>query len=350
MSLNSDIITDILGRVGGITLANAECASSHFRSIARQENLWEEKCCSVWPSTRNADIKELISSSLGGFKKFYADCFPVIANDGESNPREPINLSLNSLEDLSALHSDFVWVVDVVYKNKPIYSKVISGIPSADDFPGLFYCCPFRMEFINLCDVLDDCNSYGDGLPTISLQGKKNPKFWGHLMDNVRLSWILINQRTGQAINLSSWKPLVGRMEWPSQKDFVLIFGSILPSHKMCSSKFVQCGLSMKCRVSDKDHTSLKITELSMELEDMMGVRVNGMNSVVILENAFGCRRSKDHNQILQAYQKYLVEKSKLREMKMSKGGCADGVWIVSAIVALATFSYFNFIRSCVFF
>ncbi|GLJ55220.1 hypothetical protein SUGI_1184840 [Cryptomeria japonica] len=322
-------------------------ASSHFRSIAKEENLWEEKCCSVWPSTRNTDIKELISSSLGGFKKFYTDCFPAIVYDGESIHREPMNLSLKSLEDQSAVYSDFVWVVDVVYKNKFIYSKVVSGILSADDFPGLFYCCSFRMELINLCDVLEDCNSYGDGLPTISLQGK-NPKFWGQLMDNVRLSWILINQRTGQAINLSSWKPLVGRMEWPSQKDFVLIFGSILPSHNMGSPKFVQCGLFMKCRVSDMDHTSLKITELSMELEDMMGVRVNGMNSVVILESAFGCRRSKDHNQILQSYQKYLVEKIKLREVKMSTGGCVDCVWIVSVIVALA--SFFSFIKSCVFF
>ena len=33
----------------------------------------------MWPSTNREDVKSLISS-VGGFRKFYADCFPLIVN------------------------------------------------------------------------------------------------------------------------------------------------------------------------------------------------------------------------------------------------------------------------------
>ena len=33
----------------------------------------------MWPSTNREDVKSLISS-IGGFRKFYADCFPLIVN------------------------------------------------------------------------------------------------------------------------------------------------------------------------------------------------------------------------------------------------------------------------------
>ncbi|GLJ19272.1 hypothetical protein SUGI_0346640 [Cryptomeria japonica] len=90
-------------------------------------------------------------------------------------------------------------------------------------------------------------------------------------MENIRLSWIVINRRTGHAANLSSWTPLSQKGHWPSDKDFVMCFGSILPAHKILPCKAVQCKLVMKCRLSDGDNIRLKITELSMQWEDIIG-------------------------------------------------------------------------------
>lgn len=62
-----------------MTLATAGCVSSNFWSMASNEALWEKLCNKRWPSTRDADVKS-ISSSVGGFKKMYAECYPLIMN------------------------------------------------------------------------------------------------------------------------------------------------------------------------------------------------------------------------------------------------------------------------------
>ncbi|GLJ55207.1 hypothetical protein SUGI_1184620 [Cryptomeria japonica] len=346
MMLNRDLISDILGRVDGRTLANAGCVSSEFWSVARQERIWEEACCSMWPSVEDTDVKKLISSSLGGFRNFYASCFPFVVYGStlsDSNCRE-----LEKLSDRFVVPSDFVSVVDVQYKNKFIYSKVVLGIPAAEDFEGWFCTCPFRVDLLNY----NEDHAITDGLPTIVPLDKqrKGSDFWEQFMENIRLSWIVINRRTGQAANLSSWIPLSGKRDWPSDKDFVMCFGSTLPAHNILPCKTVQCKLVMKCRLSDGGNTSLKITELSMQLEDMMGAHVNGRRSLAILERALECTRSKNHNQILESYQKYLREQSKLREAKMRSEGCLDTLFILGGIVAFAVFCFFAFrLRTAIF-
>ncbi|GLJ55202.1 hypothetical protein SUGI_1184540 [Cryptomeria japonica] len=337
MFLNSDLITEILGRVDGITLANAGCASSHFRSIARQENIWEEACYSMWPSTKNPYIKQLISSSLGGFRNFYASCFPFIAYDetSESNPR------CNWLKTLGdANPSDFVFLVDVQYKNKLIYSQVLWGIPATEDFEGWFSNCPFRIDLIEF----DEDHTSLDELTTIVPdKPRKGSEFWMHLMENIKLSWILINKITGKAANLSSWSPLVGQRHWPSDKDSVICFGSIIPAYSILPCKAVQCKFVMKFRASQSDHTNLKITELSMQMEDIMGDHVNGRNSLLILERALYCRRSKRQKKVLESCEKYLRERSTLKEAKMRKECHLDILFTLTGIVAYASVCYFIF-------
>ncbi|GLJ55194.1 hypothetical protein SUGI_1184420 [Cryptomeria japonica] len=335
MSLNGDLITDILGRVDGITLASAGCVSSQFWSIAKEEKIWEEKCSSLWPSTQDSDVKKFISSSLGGFRKFYASCFPAIAYD-ESLNRHKVKKVCDSLP------SDFVSLVDITYKDKTIYSKVVWGIPCAEEeFDTWFSNCPFKMELINFYDVEDEDQTFGNGMPKIDTveKVKKDWNFWGQLMENIRLSCIMVNKRTGQAANLSSWSTLSEQSDWASHMDVVISFGSILPAHNILPCESVQCILVMKCRLSD----SLKITELSMRLEDTMGGWVNGRDSLLILERGLGCRRSNNQIQIFASYQKHLNERGKLKETNIRNKGRPDMICILSGIVAAASFCYFVF-------
>ncbi|GLJ55206.1 hypothetical protein SUGI_1184610 [Cryptomeria japonica] len=332
--LNSDVISGILGRVDGKTIANAGCVSSEFWSVVKEERIWEEACCSMWPSVEDTNVKDLISASLGGFRKFYASCFPFVAY--ETIPTESKCNDLKNPCDGTAVPSDFISVVDVQYKDKVIVSKVVWGIPSAGDFEGWFCNCPFRIDILNF----DEHHTITDGLPKIVSVDKqrKDGEFWGQFMENIRLSWIVINRRTGKAANLSSWNPLNGMRDWPSDKDFVITFGSILPAQKILPYKAVQCKLVMKFRLSDGDNTSLKMTEVSMQLEDMMGGRVNGRQSLAILERALDCTRTNNQNQILESYQKYLREQRKLREAKMRNEGRLNSLFILCGIVAFASF------------
>lgn len=165
-TLNTDLFYDILRRLDGATLASASCACAAFSSMSKEEKIWENICSSMWPSTKNDDVKTLISS-IGGFKKFYADCFPLIVNKSVPDfrwsdyPEYPEELTeaeyygdFDEFENVSP--SDFVSIVDIRYKDKTICSKVIWGIPNANGFNGWFSNCPFRIDLFTFSDRGDE--------------------------------------------------------------------------------------------------------------------------------------------------------------------------------------------------
>ncbi|KAJ0113078.1 hypothetical protein Patl1_03410 [Pistacia atlantica] len=325
-SLSSDLFYDILRRLDGPTLASAACSCAAFCSISKEEKLWENVCSSMWPSTNREDVKSLISS-IGGFRKFYADCFPLIVNKEVTEyhwnkyleyPEEWTEAEyygdMDEFENISP--TDFVSVVDIRYKDKPVCSKVLWGIPNANGFNGWFYNCPFRIDLLTFATRDDDSDSevtlsVSDGLPPISSMEKerKDGKLWKELCDGLRLSWIVVNKKIKQAANLSSWSPLGGQRHWPTDKDFVIRFGSVLPAKDILPCQVVECILIMKFRVIRTEgegvQTTLKLTELSMQLEDMEGAHVNGRNSLLILKEALSCCRSKNYSEVLESCHLY---------------------------------------------
>jgi hypothetical protein len=129
-SLNSDLFYDILKRLDGPALASVACTCAAFCSISKEESLWENVCASLWPSTNREDVKSLISS-IGGFRKFYADCFPLIVNKevGQYQWNNYLEYpddwteaeyygDTNEFESIT--RSDFVSLVDIRFKGKSI--------------------------------------------------------------------------------------------------------------------------------------------------------------------------------------------------------------------------------------
>ncbi|XP_031263798.1 F-box protein At2g27310-like [Pistacia vera] len=361
-SLSSDLFYDILRRLDGPTLASAACSCAAFCSISKEEKLWENVCSSMWPSTSREDVKNLISS-IGGFRKFYADCFPLIVNKEVTEyhwnkyleyPEEWTEAEyygdMDEFENISP--SDFVSVVDIRYKDKPVCSKVLWGIPNANGFNGWFYNCPFRIDLLTFATRDDDSDSevtlsVSDGLPPISSMEKerKDGKLWKELCDGLRLSWIVVNKKIKQAANLSSWSPLGGQRHWPTDKDFVIRFGSVLPAKDILPCQVVECILIMKFRVIRTEgegvQTTLKLTELSMQLEDMEGAHVNGRNSLLILKEALSCCRSKNYSEVLESCHLYSKVQSEFKEEKMRNESRLDRLCILSGIAAFISFCYY---------
>ncbi|KAG4396298.1 hypothetical protein AAZX31_19G141000 [Glycine max] len=360
-SLSSDLFYDIFRRLDGATLASAACTCAALCSISKEENLWENVCSSMWPSTNREDVKSLISS-IGGFRKFYADCFPLIVN------KEVVEYQLNNYleypdnwteaeyygdmnESESISPSDFVSIVDIRFKGKPICSKVLWGIPNANGYDGWFYNCPFRIDILTYADR-DDINdgavhlSVTDGLPPITSleRERKDGKLWQVLHEGLQLSWIIVNKKIKQAANLASWSPLGGQRHWPTDKDFVIRFGSVLPARDILPCQVAECILIMKFRVvhteEDGVQTTLKLTELSMQLEDMEGAHVNGRNSLHILKEALSSRRSKNYGEVLESCHMYLKVQNELKEEKMRNESRLDRLCILSGIAAFMTFWY----------
>ncbi|CAK7346614.1 unnamed protein product [Dovyalis caffra] len=332
-SLSSDLFYDILRRLDGLTLASAACACAAFCSISKEEKLWENVCSSMWPSTNREDVRSLISS-IGGFRKFYADCFPFIVNrevierqwnDSLEYPEEWTDAEYYGDVDEfeSVAPSDFVSIVDIRYKDKTICSKVLWGIPNANEFNGWFYNCPFRIDLLTYAARDDDSEgevflSVSDGLPPILSMEKerKDGKLWMELWDGLRLN-----------------------------KDFVIRFGSVLSAKDILPRQVVECILIMKFRAIHTEgegvQTTLKLTELSMQLEDMEGAHVNGRNSLLILKEALSCDRSKNYSEVLESCHLYSKAQSELKEEKMRNESRLDRLCIVSGIAAFLTFWYY---------
>ncbi|KAG6402965.1 hypothetical protein SASPL_135180 [Salvia splendens] len=358
-SLSSDLCYEILRRLDGANLAIAACTCAAFSSISKEERLWEDVCSSMWLSTNSNDVKNLIAS-VGGFKKFYADCFPLIVNkdvpefhcyDYYDYPQEWTEADYygdeDEVENISP--SDFVSIVDIRYREKTICSKVIWGIPYANGSSGWFYNCPFRLDLLanNARDdeqADDVVLSLSDGQPrSWSIEReRKDGKLWQELRDGIRLSWILVNKKTKKAANLSSWSPTGGQRHWPTDKDFLIRFGSILPAKDILPCQVVECILIMKFKVvvveDGGSHTTLKLSELSMQLGDMEGSHVNGRNSLLVLKEALNCRRSKNYSEALESCHLYSKVQRELKEKKMRYESRLDTVWILGSIVACATF------------
>lgn len=352
-SLSSDLFYDILRRLDGATLASAGCACADFCSISREERIWENVCHSLWPSTNREDVGSLISS-IGGYRKFYADCYPLIVNkdvpvvqwDSDFEFFDEFDYYGDFDDFDSVLPSDFVSIVDIRYKDKSVYSKVIWGIPDSDGFHSWFYNCPFRIDLLNYGGQEADVTlSVADGLPPIMSieRERKDGNLWRELREGIRLSWIVVNRKMKQAANLASWSPLGGQRHWPTDKDFLIRFGSVLPAKYIIPCQVVECIIVMKFKViytgegEGGSPTTLKLTELSMQLEDMAGAHINGRNSLLVLKEALSCRRSKNYSEVLESCHLYSKAQTELKEEKMRNESRLDRLCIISGIAAFVT-------------
>uniref|UniRef100_A0A0D9VU71 Uncharacterized protein n=1 Tax=Leersia perrieri TaxID=77586 RepID=A0A0D9VU71_9ORYZ len=258
----------------------------------------------------------------------------------------------------NALPSDFVSLIDVRYKDRTLYSKVIWGIPNSDGTNGWFYNCPFRIDLFDHSPENNVNNEEGVLLPTINAlpwvpsmeQERKDGKLWKELSDGIKLSWIIINRKMKRAVNLASWHPLGGQRHWPTDTDFVLRFGSVLPAKEALPCQVAECILLMKFHVTSMgseetgEPLALALTELSMQIEDMGGARLNGRCSLLVLKEALGCcHRSRNFDEVMESCHLYLRAQSELKEEKIRSECRFDTLCVVSGIavfVALCTMWY----------
>lgn len=363
--LDNDLVFEVLKRVDPMTLATASCVSSDFRSMSEDEALWKKFCNKRWPSTKDGEAKSILLS-VGGYKKLYAECYPLIVSreqpvvsDDEELIAEHCNDWWEDDDEFDPEASDLspanlISIVDVVYNEKSVFSRTIEGIPGADDFLGWFSNCPFRVDLLKSPDEEEleqesqNAVVIEDDLPSITSVEKerKDGKFWKALWDNMRVSWILINKKTMQMANLASWKPLGGLRHWPCDEDYLIRFGSILPANRDSLCSAVQCNIVMKCRfasvvIGETVKTTLRLTELSMQLEDMEGAHVNGKDSLAILHRALSCPKSRNHPDVLDSYLMYLKAQSELKERKIRHEGRLDTAAVVSGISVFLFICYF---------
>lgn len=357
--LPSDILRKMLDRVDAKTLARVSCVSKRFRSISSEESFWENLCNQRWSSTREPSVKSLISSA-GGFKKLYNNCFPFILSNSESTPSR----GFDPTDRENSSPSSFMSIVDVTFNGKPVLSRVVNGIPGAWE-----PCGP-------LVDILDAATMAHAGhgvsitkqdehgavltiynkIPEVSSTVQEcsdSPFSPVEFCNRMRVSWILINTKTQQMVNLSSWKPLSAVRHRPFSDDFLLRFGSILQT----PSVPVHCNITMRCRtctVVTLSHnevqghqvrlgatTAVKVTELSLHLENILGAHIRGGEVMSLLSLAITSDKTVDESKASGVYNNFSATQSLNREALIrqeNRRQNAGAVFFVGIIVVLMSF------------
>lgn len=189
--------------------------------------------------------------------------------------------------------------------------------------------------------VLGDVTvSVSDGLPPVTSleRERKDGKLWQALQDGIRLSWIIVNSKVKQAVNLSSWCAVDGKRHWPTSQDFLLHFGSVVPAIDVIPYPVVKCIITMKFRVTriegSETHTTVNLTEVCMQLGDMEGGHVNGRNSLLVLNEALRCDRSKDYGLILESCRSYSRVQSEIKEEKIRYEDRVERLYILGGVAA----------------
>ncbi|XP_057815978.2 probable F-box protein At2g36090 [Cryptomeria japonica] len=345
--MSRDIVGEILKRVDGPTLANAACSSSDFLSFANEEWLWENMCISLWPSTNNEEVKQLISS-LGGFRKFYGDCFPPLNADSkylDANSKKSIGGSFNYVpgdylaDAVSVCPSDFVSLVDLHYDNKPVFSKIIEG-----DCMSHHYCRSF-LNFPIYPFVIDLFCSCDGTVPSITIKREEDVESETLLLKKMKLSWIMINTRTKHAVNLSSWRPQIARKNyWGREGDFTVGFGSLLvAAHNSFPLELVSCNITVNCRLSNADTESMKlqISEISLHMEDEMGNQLNARDGVLTIQKAMKWgRRMEDYNQFKQRYDGFF-QNNLMEEKRQATQGFMYPIWLLFSVAVVILSCYY---------
>ncbi|KAL0344814.1 UNVERIFIED_CONTAM: putative F-box protein [Sesamum radiatum] len=263
-TLHPDIIeTHILTRLDGPALASAACCSTTLRRGSSQDHLWSSICHSTWPSTASPSLSEVVSTFPdGGPRAFFSHAFPLLA---ETNTLDVLSSSAPPTELLSA--------VDIHHRGQLIFTKLQKIETGTEWFSRL----PFQIDLLGPKDVVSTPITHPVGDAACA-----------EILEGMTLSWIVIDPIGRRAANLSSHKPVTVQHHWLTG-EVQARFATILAA----DHGHVQCGIEVTWGRSEGG-----VREVSLEIEDMDGMHLNGKDSVVILQGAMEGKKGTGKNRV----------------------------------------------------
>ncbi|XP_058108986.1 probable F-box protein At2g36090 [Magnolia sinica] len=308
-ALPADILTHILQLLDGPTLASVSCASSHLHALSSDPRLWHNLCRSMWPSSDHPRVSHLISTAFSdAHHSFFSDSFPLLPLHPLS-PRVP-----------HPLHH-LISAVDLHHCGIPVFSKVLE----TETRTGWFFSSPFRIDALDRKDPPPPP-------PPGEISGET-------LAADLTLSWILIDPSGGRAANLSSLRPVSVQRHWLSG-EIQARFATVLIAEP--EGEWITCGVLVTCGECGE------VREVSMQVEDMDGMSLNGRDSLVILQRAMeGGRATKEREieRMRERYGEYVRRKREKKEKKLRREGRLDLACVLLGVHVFSSFLWFVFFR-----
>ncbi|CAJ1968114.1 unnamed protein product [Sphenostylis stenocarpa] len=300
--VHPDIIqTHILTRLAGPAIASAATTCSQLHTLASHEPLWKKTCHATWPSTLAPRVRDVIDTFPEGHRSFFADSFPSPCVS-KILPRNP-----HSRELISA--------VDLFHGERLILSKVVETETATE----WFRCSPFRIDVVDPKDAVRAGVTYPVDEATCR-----------ELEEKLRLTWVVIDPAARRAVDVSSGTAVAVEKHWLS--------GEVVVRFSTAAGEEALCGVAVTWG------TEMQVREVSLQMEDLDGMQMNGRESLVILQGALrGTRKKKKEGG--EGFREFLKRKKERKEGKVRAEGRLDMVCVGLVVLAIVSSSLLVFWR-----
>lgn len=308
-AIHPDIIeTHILTRLDGPALASAAATSSQLRALSSDEHLWANATHSTWPSTSSPRVRHVISTFPNGSRSFFSDSFPASSRPINNGSR--INLDRTP---------ELISAVDLFHRQSLILSKVVE----TETETGWFRCSPFRLDVIDPEDAV-----------RTPVKHPVTDDTCRELREELKLSWIVIDPARRRAVNVSSRKAVSVQRHWLSGELQARFATSVHGGEVGTASEVAMCSAVVTLG------EGLQVREVSLQIEDLDGLILNGRDSLVILQRALEGKRErvKDGSEG-EGYREFVEKKKEWKEEKVRAEGRLDMICMGLAAVSFLGFS-----------
>ncbi|CAL0299416.1 unnamed protein product [Lupinus luteus] len=271
------IQTHILTRLDGPTLASVGTTSSELRALSSHNHLWDNACYSTWPSTNTPRVRHVISTFPNGSRSFFSDSYSTFS-PSQNNFTSRINL--DHMPDL-------ISAVDIFHGQNLLFSKVVETETNTE----LFRFSPFRVDLVDKKDAVK--------IPVI--------KDTSHdFSEEMMLSWIIIDRVGRRAVNVSSKKAVSvqrNKISGEMEARFVTVVdgGEVGTASEVAVFNVV---VTWGGVVGEE----IQMKEVSLQIDDMEGMKLYGRDSLVIVKRALEGKRGKEKDKKVESYRKFVKE------------------------------------------
>ncbi|KAF7061963.1 hypothetical protein CFC21_068613 [Triticum aestivum] len=299
--LPADVLACALRRLDGPSLAAASCATAGLRALAADPETWRALCLARWPSLGLETERQhnVLGSPAVSPQRLFADAFPFPST---SSPRDAAAAD-------QCLPGELISAVDI-YQNgspRPLFSRVMETSTSSS----WFLASPFRVDAVECKD------------PVRMASASFSPA-------ELELSWIVVDPRSGRAVNVSSRRAVAVDRHWYTGETLVR-YAVVLGGSKFEAT--ITCSEEAGC---------LNLREVSLTVEDADGAAVSGEGSLRLLAAAMDGPRSKagerEREEAKRRYEEFVRSKRGRKESKARREVLVD--LCCSAVSAVAVLGF----------
>ncbi|KAL2511058.1 F-box protein [Abeliophyllum distichum] len=254
-----------------------------------------------------------------GHRSFYSDSFPTLHHYGLCHRHNCKKSQQQRLLETTELIS----AVDIYYAGKLVYSKVLE----TETLSGWFLSSPLRINLLDLKEVVS---------APVMFEGEEGTCM-ELLEEHLTVSWILIDPAHKRAVNVASSKAVEIRRHWLTE-EIQLRYSTVVAA---ADGELVQCGVEV-CG-GGKEGGELQLNEVTMQVEDMEGKILTGLESLVILLEAMeGQRRKSDIKVEKERFETLKKTRIQFSERKQRREKNLDVVYIATGVfIFISLWAYF---------